>query len=89
MEQKKEYIQRLSFLPLRGVVNLKNPDVSIWTAFHYARVRPPDPLVLEGDGIENHELQKVYIGRLLGIGGMREVIFLLYFVKSIPGIKEI
>jgi hypothetical protein len=78
MEEKNEYVQKLSVLPLRGSVNLKNPEVSIWTAFHYFRPddeqRQQQPLSLkEGDSVENHHLKKVYLGRLVGQGGMREV----------------
>jgi hypothetical protein len=70
MEEKKEFLQKLSVLPLRGQVKLTNPDLSIWAVFHYVRHNYDNHT--EGDTVENHSLERVYLGRLLGQGGMRE-----------------
>jgi hypothetical protein len=76
MEEKRENLQKLSVLPLRGPVKLTNPDLSIWAVFHYVRHNYDNHN--EGDTVENHCLEKVYLGRLLGQGGMREARALLY-----------
>lgn len=68
-------IKKLSILPLRGSVNLENPELSIWTVFQYKRMDDDSNTTSEGDSIENHQLQKVYVGRLIGSGGMRDVSF--------------
>jgi hypothetical protein len=92
MEEKNEFIRKLSVLPLQGPVNLKNPDVSIWAVFHYVRVHSnttegvidESQSLKEGDSIENHHLKKVYLGRLVGQGGMREVRRIIHRLSS-PG----
>lgn len=66
-------MRKLNFLPLQGSVNLIDPELSIWTVFYYQRIRDSSSLIPEGDSVENHQLQRVFIGRLVANGGMRDV----------------
>ncbi len=75
MDEKKEMVKEFSFLPFTGPVNLNHPALSMWVVFHYVRMNHSEEK--EGDNPANHHLERVYFGRLLGTGGMREVLEIL------------
>lgn len=69
-EEQQGYIAALGFLNLPGPVNLKKPDVSIWMCFNFI-----GPESSPADDSTDSILLHAYLGRLLAVGGMREVRF--------------
>ncbi len=87
MDEKKEMVKALSFLPFSGPVNLNHPLLSMWVVFHYVRNNNLEEK--EGDDPSNHNLEHVYFGRLIGTGGMREVNIDQFWFHLFLGSEEI